>query len=145
MTDAKLNNAPAGTINLFPDVPSPTYNVGASWTVLAENGEITLNANYAYVGEQATHPSEGTDSSYTLPSYGLVNARAQMKFEDMPITVTAFANNLLNNTYATYGQRFGGGFWDSPSGAGLAAPPRSALSVVRGRPREIGVSLQYDF
>jgi iron complex outermembrane receptor protein len=107
--------------------------------------EITLNANYAYVGKQATHPSEGTDSSYTLPSYGLVNARAQLKLENLPITVTAFANNLFDKVYATYAQRFGGGFWDSPSGAGLAAPPRSALSVVRGRPREVGVSLQYDF
>ena len=134
------------TINLFTDVPSPTYNVGATWIVPLAGSEITLNANYAYVGKQATHPSEGTDSSYTLPSYGLFNARAQLKLENLPITVTAFANNLFDNVYATYAQRFGGGFWDSPSGAGpLAAPPRSALSVVRGRPREIGVSLQYDF
>ena len=146
MTDKQLKNAPAGTINLFPDVPSPTYNVGATWIVPLAGSEITLNANYAYVGKQATHPSEGTDSSYTLPSYGLFNARAQLKLENLPITVTAFANNLFDNVYATYAQRFGGGFWDSPSGAGpLAAPPRSALSVVGGRPRQIGVSLQYDF
>jgi iron complex outermembrane receptor protein len=145
MTDKQLKNAPPATINLFPDVPSPTYNVGASWTVPLAGSEITLNANYAYVGKQATHPSEGTDSSYTLPSYGLVNARAQLKLEDLPVTVTAFANNLFDEVYATYAQRFGGGFWDSPSGAGLAAPPRSALSVVRGRPREIGISLQYDY
>jgi iron complex outermembrane receptor protein len=145
MTDKQLKNAPAGTVNLFPDVPSPTYNVGASWTVPLQGSEITLNANYAYVGKQATHPSEGTDSSYTLPSYGLFNARAQLKLENLPVTVTAFANNLLDKVYATYAQRFGGGFWDSPSGAGLAAPPRSALSVVRGRPREVGISLQYDF
>lgn len=146
MTDKQLKNAPVGTINLFPDVPSPTYNVGASWTVPLPGSEITLNANYAYVGKQATHPSEGTDSSYTLPSYGLFNARAQLKLEDFPITVTAFANNLFDNVYATYAQRFGGGFWDSPSGAGpFASPPRSALSAVRGRPREIGISLQYDY
>ena len=63
----------------------------------------------------------------------------------MPVTITLFANNLFDKTYATYAQRFGGGFWDSGSGAGLAAPPRSALSEVRGRPREVGLSLQYDF
>ena len=144
-TDAELRNAPAGTVNLFPDIPSPTYNVGASWSVHPAFGDVTFNANYAYVGKQATHPTEGTDSSYTLPSYGLVNARIRMELENIPVTVTAFANNLLDKTYATYAQRFGGGFWDSPSGAGLAAPPRSALSEIRGRPREFGLTVQYDF
>lgn len=144
-TDAELRNAPAGTVNLFPDIPSPTYNIGASWTVHPAFGDITFNASYAHVGEQATHPTEGTDSAYTLPSYGLVNARVRVEFEDLPVTVIAFANNLLDNTYATYAQRFGGGFWDSPAGTGLAAPPRSALAEVRGRPREIGLTLQYDF
>jgi iron complex outermembrane receptor protein len=145
LTDAELKNAPEGTVNLFPDVPSPTFNVGASWSLFPSFGEVTLNANYAHVGEQATHPTEGTDSAYTLPSYGLVNARIRLKFEDARVTMTAFANNLLNNTYATYAQRFGGGFWDSPSGAGPAAPLRSALSEIRGRPREFGVTVQYDF
>ncbi len=146
LTDPTLKNAPEGTVNLFPDIPSPTFNVGASWSLFPSFGEVTLNANYAYVGEQATHPTEGTDSAYTLPSYGLVNARIRLEFDDAPVTMTVFANNLLDNTYATYAQRFGGGFWDSPSGMGpLAAPPRSALSEIRGRPREFGVTVQYDF
>jgi len=144
-TDPRLKNAPAGTVNLFPDVPSPTFNAGATWSLFPTFGEVTLNANYARVGKQATHPTEGTDSAYTMPSYGLVNARVRVEFEDWPVTLTAFANNLLDNTYATYAQRFGGGFWDSPSGAGLAAPPRSALAEIRGRPREVGLTLQYDF
>jgi iron complex outermembrane receptor protein len=145
VTDATLKNAPAGTVNLFPDVPSPTYNIGVTWSPDTAVGELTMNASYAYVGEQATHPTEGTDSSYTLPAYGLLNARVQLSLDDMPVTVSAFANNLLDEVYATYAQRFGGGYWDAPSGVGLAAPPRSALSEVRGRPREIGVTLQYDF
>jgi iron complex outermembrane receptor protein len=145
ITDSELKNAPAGTVNLFPDVPSPTYNIGATWSLFPSFGEVTINGNYAYVGEQATHPSEGTDSSYTLPSYGLVNARVQVKLDAMPLTITAFANNLFDETYATYAQRFGGGFWDSAAPSSLGAPPRSALSVVRGRPREVGLSLQYDF
>lgn len=144
-TDAELRNAPAGTVNLFPDIPTPTYNIGASWSLFPAFGEVTLNANYAHVGEQATHPTEGTDSSYTLPSYGLMNARVQVKLESLPVTVTAFVNNLLDNTYATYAQRFGGGFWDSAAPSRLSTPLRSALSEVRGRPREFGVSLQYDF
>jgi iron complex outermembrane receptor protein len=144
-TDAELRNAPAGTVNLFPDIPSPTYNIGASWSVFPTFGQVTFNANYAYVGDQATHPSEGTDSSYTLPSYGLLNARIRVELEDLPVTITAFANNLFDKTYATYAQRFGGGFWDSPAGTGLAAPARSALAEIRGRPRELGLTVQYDF
>jgi iron complex outermembrane receptor protein len=145
LTNPKLKNAPAGTVNLFPDVPSPTFNVGATYSLDQSFGKVMLNLNYAYVGKQATHPSEDTDSSYTLPAYGLVNARAQFKLDHLPITITAFANNLLDNTYAIYAQRFGGGFWDAASGTGLAAPRRSALAEVRGRPREVGVTLQYNF
>lgn len=145
VTDPKLKNAPAGTVNLFPDVPSPTFNVGASWTLHPAFGRVVLNSNYAFTGKQATHPSQGTDSSYTLPAYGLLNARLQVQPSGLPLTVTAFVNNLLDNSYATYAQRFGGGFWDSGAGTGLAAPLRSALADVRGRPREIGLTIQFDF
>jgi len=144
-TDPKLSNAPAGTVNLYPDAPSPTYNIGATWSVDSGFGEFTANANYAYVGKQETHPTRGTDSAYTLPSYSVVNARLQLELESMPLTVTVFANNLLDETYATYGQRFGGGFWDSGAGTGLARDPRNGLSQVRGRPREVGLTLQYNF
>jgi iron complex outermembrane receptor protein len=140
-----LSNAPAGTVNLFPDAPSPTFNVGLTWTGNIDAGDVRFNANYAWQGEMETHPSSGTDSSYTLPSYGLVNARVSLALDDYPATITLYANNLFDKAYATYGQRFGGGFWDSPSGAGLAAPMRSALSVVRGRPQELGLTLQFDF
>jgi iron complex outermembrane receptor protein len=50
--------------------------------------------------------------------------------------------------YGSYAARLGGAFWDSANpaaGGGIAAPPRSALSVTRGRPREYGVTLQYNF
>jgi len=145
ITDPELRNPPAGTVNLFPDVASPTFNAGASYTREESFGQVTLNLNYAYVGKQSTHPSQFTDSAYTLPSYDLINARIQFKLDSVPLTITAFANNVLDNTYATYAQRFGGGFWDSGAGTGVAAPPRSAVSMVRGRPRELGLSLQYDF
>jgi len=145
ITDPTLKNPPAGTVHLYPDAPSPSFNVGATYVMERPFGKTTLNLNYAYVGKQATHPSEGTDSSYMLPAYGLVNARIQFALERVPVTISAFANNLLDTTYAVFAQRFGGGYWDSASGAGPAAPPRSALSEVRGRPREIGLTLQYDF
>lgn len=145
ITTPKLKNAPAGTVNLYPDVPSPTFNLGTTYTLEAGFGRTTFNLNYAYVGKQATHPTEGTDSSYTLPAYGLMNARIQFVPERLPVTIAVFANNLLDNTYSSYAQRFGGGYWDAASGTGPAAPPRSALAEVRGRPREIGVTMQYNF
>jgi iron complex outermembrane receptor protein len=80
-----------------------------------------------------------------MPSYGLVNARLQWNAPGGRTTVSLFANNLLDKTYATYATRFGGGYWDSGSGAGVAAPLRSARSAVRGRPREYGITVQYNF
>jgi iron complex outermembrane recepter protein len=65
--------------------------------------------------------------------------------DSLPLTVTLFANNLFDETYATYGQRFGGGFWDAGAPSTLSAPLRSALSLVRGRPREVGLTVQFDF
>ena len=74
-----------------------------------------------------------------------MNARLTVKPEGLPLTISAFVNNLLDNTYATYAQRFGGGYWDSGAGTGLAAPTRNGLSDTRGRPREFGLTLNYDF
>ncbi len=139
--DPVANSGP----NLFPDAPSPAFNVGATYATDAGSGMLTFNVNYAYVGEQETHPTDAGDSAFRMESYGLVNARLRFAPYDFPISLTLFANNLFDETYATYAQRFGGGFWDAGSGIGLAAPLRSALGEVRGRPREVGLTVQYDF
>jgi iron complex outermembrane receptor protein len=145
ITDPKLKNPPAGTVNLFPDVPSPTFNIGATLTLNPSFGRVVLNGNYAFTGKQATHPSAVGDSAYTLPAYGLLGARLTLKPSGLPLTISAFVNNLLDNSYATYAQRFGGGYWDAGAVSPLSAPTRSALADVRGRPREFGLTLQYDF
>ena len=41
------------------------------------------------------------DSGYILPSYGLVNARLLISSEILPMTVSFYANNLLDKVYAT--------------------------------------------
>ncbi len=76
---------------------------------------------------------------------GLMNSRLQWTSPSTKDTVSLFANNLLDKTYASYATRFGGGYWDAGSGAGVAAPLRSALGAVRGRPREFGVQYQHNF
>ncbi len=145
LKDDVANSGP----NLYPDVPKVTFNIGATYAAPVSFGEFTFNVNYSYTDEQATHPTDTGDSAYTLPAIELVNARIRFEPLDAPVSVSVFANNLLDKTYAVYGSRFGGGYWDQGGPLArlhpLAVPARSALSEVRGRPREVGVTLQYDF
>ena len=125
------------------------FNIGATYMADVGPGELTLNANFAHTSSQATHPTDVGDSAYQLPAIDLVNARIRYEPNDMPVTISLFANNLLDNTYASYATRFGGGYWDRGGPTRiqipLSAPERSALFVVRGKPREVGLTLQYDF
>jgi iron complex outermembrane receptor protein len=140
--DPVANSGP----NLYPDQPSPSWNIGATWNQPTASGSRwSFNINYTYTGEQETHPTSGTDSSHRLDSYSLLNARVQWQSPDRKNTVTLFGNNLLDKVYATYATRFGGGFWDNGPGTGVGAPPRSALTVVRGRPLSWGITVQHDF
>ena len=145
LTDYTLYHPPAGVTYLFPDAPKHSYSVGATYTHESGFGKAVLSVNYAFVGRQSVYPDDSLDSGYILPHYGLVNARLQISPASLPVTVSLYANNLMNNVYASYAQRFGGGFWDSGAATGLAAPNRNMLSVVRGRPREFGVTAKYSF
>jgi iron complex outermembrane receptor protein len=151
LTTYKLRDVPvpaAGAFaitHLFPDIPKLSYSLGFTYAIHEAFGRATLNVNYAYVGKQWVYPDDNPDSTYRLPAYGLVNARFQIEPEGWPVTLTVYGNNLLNKTYATYAQRFGGGFWDAGPATGLATPPRNMLSVVRGRPIEVGISVKYSF
>ena len=87
------------------------------------------------------------DSRYETPDYSLVNGRVRYTNADGNWSLTVFGNNLTDEVYANFASRFGGAFWDTPTGAdgAVAGPQRSALGVTRGRPRELGVSFQYNF
>lgn len=145
LKDPVANSGP----NLFPGPPEFTFNVGATYSVDVGPGELTLNANYAHTSDQATHPTAEGDSAYQLPAIDLVNARIRFEPDNAPVSISLFANNLLDNTYASYATRFGGGYWDRGGPTSiqipLAAPERTALFVVRGKPREVGLTLEYDF
>ena len=90
----------------------------------------------------------------------LVNSRLTWRAPNRKISVALFANNLLNESYGSFASSFGGGFWDGPGlPAALPANPtpaqvavfnaqlplRKAVGVTRARPREWGISLQYNF
>jgi iron complex outermembrane receptor protein len=148
LKDINANRGPY----LFPDQPTPSWNLGLNYiTPETGLGMFDFNVNYAYRGPQQTYPGSLTfpigtaDSSYELPSFGIINARLQLTTPGGKNTIALYANNLADKEYPTYATRFGGGFWDSGAGTGRAAPPRSALQWVMGRPREVGVTFQHSF
>ncbi len=146
-----------GGPNLFPPQASPTFYVGATYSLRETRfGSFTFNANYSYTAEQETYPESSdpaanSDGFYLLPSYAIVNARVQWKSSNRANSVALYANNLLDKDYANFGTKFGGGFWDTfnPSlgvlAAGVGAPLRNMVSVSRSRPLEIGLTFQHDF
>ena len=146
-----------GGPNLFPPQASPTFNVGATYTLRETNiGGFTFNVNYSYTAEQQTYPESTdpaalSDGSYELESYSVVNARVQWTSSNQKNQVILFANNLLDNDYATFASKFGGGFWDTFNPAvgqvppGVGAPLRNMVSVTRARPLEYGITVQHNF
>jgi iron complex outermembrane receptor protein len=146
---------------LFPGPADDSYSLGARWLrPLSSGAGLTFALSYGWTGKQQTHPggvvdfaakgcaastANFLDSRYQLPDYGLWNGRARYQSADGNWSVTVFGNNLTDEVYGNYASRFGGGFWDAGAPVGLAAPPRSALTTVRGRPREYGVTFQYNF
>ncbi len=146
--DPVLNSGPY----MFPEQPELSYNLGMNYKWTEEQwGDFAFSLNYAYRSAQQTYPGSLTfpvntrDSSYELPSYGIWNARVQLTTPSGKNVIAVYANNLADRAYATYATRFGGGFWDSGNPAGRAAPLRSALQWVMGRPREVGVTFQHNF
>ena len=157
--DVVANGGP----NLFPPQASPTWNAGATYSLRNTSvGSFTLNVNYSYTSDQqsypeSTDPALNSDGAYLMPSYDIVNARLQWTSKDRKNVVTLFANNLLDKTYENFATKFGGGFWDafnSQTGIraglgsvapGVGAPLRNMVSVTRSRPREIGITYQFNF
>jgi iron complex outermembrane receptor protein len=150
---------------LFPGPVEDSYSLGGRWTMPLQRGAaLTFGLSYAYTGSQQTH-SGGTaipcfnadgsvntlatglfDSRYELPDYTLVNGRVRYASASGSWELTVFGNNLTDEVYGNFATRFGGAFWDTPQGVGpIASPERSALGITRGRPREYGVTFQYNF
>ncbi len=155
---------------LFPGPADDSYSVGARWTKpLRAGSDLLFSLNYGWTGKQQTHPGGVADpvahgcavsttyfydSRYELPGYGLLNGRVRYTSGDGKWALTLFGNNLTDEVYGNYASRFGGGFWDATVLAipplntatlAIATPQRSALGVTRGRPREYGITFQFNF
>lgn len=161
LSNACINNGPY----LFPPPMDSSWNFGGSYNFDATGGSYLLTVTNSHTGPMQTHPGGFTaeenaryncgafagtfiDSRYQVPSYDLVNASLRFTPDEGPWMASLYINNLTDEVYANNAQSFGRGYWTvgGPGGAaGLSAPARSAVADFRGRPREYGVTFQYNF
>ena len=167
MSNPCINNGPY----LFPPPMDREYNLNGRYDLPRPTGNFTFTVNYTKTGPMQTHPGGFTpqelasitcfatpqaavfpstfiDSRYEVPSYNLANLSVRYSPNDGKWTGTFFVNNLTDEIYANNAQSFGRGFWTAggpPGAVGLSAPPRQAVADYRGRPREVGITFQYNF
>ena len=94
------------------------------------------------------HTTSLRDSRYEVPSYGLANASVRYETKSGKWATTLFVNNLTDEVYANNAQAFGRGFWTVGGPTGIVGPfaaPRNAIADYRARPREVGLTFQYNF
>jgi iron complex outermembrane receptor protein len=149
-------------------IPSPIekrWNLGGRYNLpMRGNSNLTVGLNYTYVGAQETHPGGLTpeqntalgcpttgplnfqDSRYRLEGYGLVNATVNYTPANAKWTLSFYGANLSDETYGNNAQAFGRGFWTAGGPlVGINNIHRNAIAEFRGRPREYGLTFQYNF
>ena len=161
MSNVCINNGPF----LFPPPMDRSTSFNTRYSIPARQGNFMFTLNYTKTGPMQTHPGGFTpeenaiygcsafaasfiDSRYEVPSYSIVNASLRYTTSSGKWSGTLFANNLTDEVYANNAQAFGRGYWTQggPGGVvGYSAAPRDAIADYRGRPREYGVTFQYNF
>jgi iron complex outermembrane receptor protein len=161
MENVCINNGPY----LFPPPMDREHTLNGRYTIPASSGDFTVTLSFTKTGPMQTHPGGFTpeenarygctafgasfiDSRYEVPSYNLVNLSVRYQTRDGKWSGSLFANNLTDEVYANNAQSFGRGYWTQggPGGvAGFSAPARQAIADYRGRPREVGITFQYNF
>jgi iron complex outermembrane receptor protein len=167
MSNPCINNGPY----LFPPPMDREHSLSGRYELPRPTGNFTFTLNYTKTGPMQTHPGGFTpeelagltcfatpqaavfpstfiDSRYEVPSYNLANLSVRYSPNDGRWTGTFFVNNLTDEVYANNAQSFGRGFWTQggpPGAGGLSAAPRQAIADYRGRPREYGLTFQYNF
>jgi len=169
MANQCVNNGPY----LFPPPMDREYNLTGRYDWNTErSGNFNFTLNYTKTGPMQTHPGGFTpeefaaltctfasaaaaaqaptfiDSRYEVPSYSLANFSMRYTPMNDKWTTTLYVNNLTDEVYANNAQSFGRGYWTQggpAGGAGLSAPARQAIADYRGRPREYGLTFQFNF
>lgn len=112
--------------------PKWTYTVGGAYEIPVGDGSVTTSLNYNYRSKQSTTSSDG--NTVLLDGYGLLNARIQYNAPGDQWELALFATNLTDELYYIGGFDF--------------ARRENAIGISQldvGRPREIGLSLRFNF
>jgi iron complex outermembrane receptor protein len=167
MSNPCINNGPY----LFPPPMDREHTLAGRYEWPRPTGAFMFTLNYTKTGPMQTHPGGFTpeelagltcfatpqaavfpstfvDSRYQVPSYNLANLSVRYAPNDGKWTGSFFVNNLTDEVFANNAQSFGRGFWTQggpPGAVGLSAAPRQAVADYRGRPREYGLTFQYNF
>ena len=121
---------------LFPGPVEDSYSLGGRWTLPLQRGAaLTFGLSYAYTGAQQTH-SGGTAIRVQRRTARLIsrdrsirfalraarlhppNGRVRYASASGSWELTVFGNNLTDEVYGNFATRFGGAFWDTPTGVG---------------------------
>jgi iron complex outermembrane receptor protein len=155
---------------LFPPPVDRSVSFGGRYEMPMENGgNLSVGLSYSRTGPQETHsggltaqqfaefgclsPSQNiatafVDSRYRMDGYGLVNALVRYTNSDGRWSASLYGNNLTDETYGNNAQAFGRGYWGAggpPPATGVNSVPRNAIAEYRSRPREFGLTFQYNF
>ena len=71
---------------------------------------------------------------YLLEGYGLLNGRVRYASADGSWELSLFGNNLTDEVYGSYAGRFGGAYWDTPTGVPAVAAPGAFGARYYARP-----------
>jgi len=136
ITDGKykevLTGAPVTTYSQFVDAPKFTFTAGAEYSVALAYA-TQLIGKIDYIHKSTIQYDYGNSPLVAQSPYGLLNARATVKFKNTRVSVFVFGTNLTDVHYAV------GGLDDGPGG--------SLGEVVKqmGAPREWGLGAEARF
>ncbi|MFC7048683.1 TonB-dependent receptor [Emcibacter nanhaiensis] len=132
--DAGYDSLDPGTLvtldDMFVDTPEWSVNVAAEYTVpLGDTAELVFRGDYSYRSKFA---NDATNTPQLIQDgYGLLNGGITLDFVEKGLSVTAYGRNLTDEHYIMSG-------WADIGSIGL-------IDGTWGRPREWGVTVNYNF
>lgn len=161
MANPCINNG----LFLFPPPVDRSVSFGGRYELPMRNGgNLSIGLSYTREGPQETHsggltPEQNAafgctglgatafvDSRYRLDGFEVLNGLVRYTSNNGRWQAGLYGNNLTDETYANNAQAFGRGYWGAggpPTGINTAV--RNAIAEYRARPREYGLTFQYNF
>lgn len=113
------------------NAPESSYSVNLDFSVPLTSGELTANVNYGWKDDFTTFPGVLSD----IDAYGLLGFDVTYRSES-DWSISLFGTNITDEEYARVVMDIGGTDYGNALGFRMAEP---------GRPKELGISLKYEF